>query len=190
MTPSAAPAIVTAGPGAAGWLADLIAHAFWELPPARWLVSEPLARRRILAGQFGILVDHALRHGHIDMTADRAGVAVWLPRLSPAAPAPEHYVPRLEAACGRYTDRFLILDDLFEHHHPPQPHHHLVFLAVHPERQRQGIGTALLAYHHTRLDESRLAAYLEAPSTANRDFYRRRGYLAWEPFHLPDQGPP
>ena len=186
---TAAPTIVRAEAGDAVWAADLIAHAFWDLPPAVWLVPEPLVRRRVMAGQFRIIVDHALRHGHIDMTDDRAGVAVWFPRMSPAVAPPEHYVPRLEAACGRWTDRFLVLDDLFDHHHPAEPHHHLVFLAVHPNRQRHGIGSMLLTHHHTRLDTAGLPAYLEAPNPANRDLYRRHGYVAREPFGLPG-GPP
>lgn len=175
--------------GDAGWVADLIAYAFHDLPPAVWLVPEPGERRRALAGQFRILVEHALLHGHVDVTADRAGVAVWFRRLSPAFPPPEHYVPRLDVVCGRWTDRFLVLDDIFDHHHPTGPHHHLAFLAVQPERQRQGIGSTLLGHHHTRLDASGTPAYLEAPNPANRDYYLRHGYQVREPFRLPD-GPP
>jgi GNAT superfamily N-acetyltransferase len=173
----------------ASLVADLIAHAFLDLPPAVWLVPERTPRRRVLAGQFRILVEHALQHGHIDLTADDTGAAVWFARLSPAFPPPPDYVPRLEVACGRWTDRFLVMDDLFDHHHPTAPHHHLAFLAVTPQRQRHGIGSALLERHHTRLDALGMPAYLETPTASNLEFYRRHGYTVGQPFYLPG-GPP
>jgi GNAT superfamily N-acetyltransferase len=182
--------IVRADPSDALLIADLIAHAFWDLPPAAWLVPDALVRRRVLAGQFGIVVDHALEYGHIYLTADMAGVAVWFPRPTPIVAPPRTYVPRLEKACGRWTDHFLVLDDLFEQHHPPEPHHHLVFLAVRHDRQRQGVGSMLLDHYHHRLGTLSMAAYLEAPSAANVDFYKRHGYEAREPFYLPGDGPP
>jgi len=99
-------------------------------------------------------------------------------------------MPRLEAACGRWTDHVLVLDDLFEQHHPTQPHHHLALLAVRHDRQHRGIGSMLLAQYHHRLDTMDTAAYLEAPAEANLTFYRRHGYTARQPFHLPGDGPP
>jgi amino acid transporter/GNAT superfamily N-acetyltransferase len=187
--PVASSTILRAHPGDAAAVADLIAGAFHDLPPAAWLVPEPAARRPALAGQFRILVDHALQHGHVYLTADLAGVAVWFPRLSPAVPEPAHYLPRLEAACGPWTDRFLALDDLFERHHPTEPHHHLAFLAVRPGRQHQGVGSMLLNHHHDRLDALGMAAYLEAATPANVGFYHRRGYVAREPLRLAGHGP-
>ena len=83
-----------------------------------------------------------------------------------------------------------MLDALFDQHHPTDPHHHLAFLAVHPDQQGQGLGSALLADYHARLDQRGVAAYLEASCERNRDLYLRHGYRPMgEPFRLPD-GPP
>jgi hypothetical protein len=60
------PLVVRANPNDAYELAHLIAHSFWDLPPAVWLVPEPLARQRALAGQFQIVVEHAFETGHVE----------------------------------------------------------------------------------------------------------------------------
>jgi predicted N-acetyltransferase YhbS len=97
-----------------------------------------------------------------------------------------HYERRLAAACEPYTDRFEILDKLFDAHHPTEAHHHLAFLAIAPDKQCTGRGTALLQRHHARLNRIGLPAYLEASSSGSRDLYARHGYLQREPFHLPN----
>ena len=52
------------------------------------------------------------------------------------------------------------------------------FLAVRPDRQNVGIGSALLDRHHSRLDRAGIPAYLEANDPRNRDLYLRHGYTA------------
>ncbi|MEV4515177.1 GNAT family N-acetyltransferase [Dactylosporangium sp. NPDC049525] len=183
------PAIVYADPSDAHHLADLIATAFHDLEPAKWLVPEPSHRHRVLHANFELVVEHALQHGVVLTDEDRTAAAVWFPRETPLPEIP-HYERRLSRACGRYTDRFTIMDAAFDRHHPAQPHHHLAFLAVHPDQQGHGLGTALLKAHHDRLDSVGLPAYLEASSQSNRVLYLRRGYTDHgEPIELADGGP-
>ncbi|HEX5493068.1 MAG TPA: GNAT family N-acetyltransferase [Mycobacteriales bacterium] len=79
---------------------------------------------------------------------------------------------------------------MFEAHHPSEPHHYLAFLAVRPERQGAGLGSALLRHHHARLDRTGVAAYLEASSPRSRELYLRHGYRPrGEPFTVPDGTP-
>lgn len=177
--------VVSAGPDEASATARLIAEAFHPLDAARWLVPPPHARQTILAAQFHILVEHAFSFGAVEVLADRSAVAVWFDRTRDI-PAPPGYDERLAAACGHYTDRFVLLDNLFDDHHPSQPHHHLALLAVTPGKQGAGRGTALLRHHHAALDRAGLPAYLEASSLASRDLYARHGYQDREIFHLPD----
>jgi ribosomal protein S18 acetylase RimI-like enzyme len=175
----------------ADWISELIGTAFQPLPPARWLVPDPERRAHILPANFQIHVEYALLIGQVHVTADRAAAAVWLPRDSDRPlPEPLNYKQRLAVACGEATDRFLQLDELFDRHHPTEPHHHLAFLAVHPSRQRQGLGSSLLRQHHARLDAEGVAAYLEASSEENQNLYLRHGYAArGDAFHLPDGTP-
>lgn len=183
--------ITMAGVADAPQVAQLIATAFHDLAVAAWLVPDPQQRADILAANFRIWVDHALAHGQIHHADHGGAAAVWFPR-DPAAPLPPPaaYERRLAAACGEATERFQHLDDLFDQHHPQAAHHHLAFLAVHPARQRHGLGTALLRRHHRRLDAFNLPAYLEATSQGSRDLYQRHGYrVLHEPFRLPDDTP-
>ena len=168
---------------------SLIAAAFADLDVAGWLVPAPNDRPLVLYAQFRMLVEHAAEHGFIDLTGDRLAAAVWFPREAPL-PEIHGYEQRLQAACGRYTDRFHALDTAFEAHHPTQAHHHLALLAVDPRHHGQGHGTALLRHHHTHLDHHDMPAYLEAASPRSRALYLRHGYRDHgTPIDLPDQGP-
>ncbi|MCW2899564.1 MAG: hypothetical protein JWO67_1829 [Streptosporangiaceae bacterium] len=166
-------------------VADLVATAFAPLAAVAWLVPDPAARPRILPANFRILVDHALEYGHIDLIDEVPAAAVWFSRTGPL-PEPADYERRLAATCAPWTDRFHVLDALFEKNHPEQPHHHLAFLAVHPGHQGGGLGSALLDHHHASLDDTATPAYLEASSERSRDLYLRHGYRGREPFALPD----
>ena len=183
MTP---PTIGRLGPSDARWVAARIAEAFLVLDATRWLVSDDAKREAVMTDNFEIIVGHALRHGLVFGTEDQAGVAVWLPSVGEPLPPPEDYDARLEAACGEWTPRFVHLDELFAANHPHQDHHHLALLAVRPDQQGQGVGSALLRHHHAWLDANGVPAYLEASSEISRNLYARHGYRVSEPFRLPD----
>jgi ribosomal protein S18 acetylase RimI-like enzyme len=179
--------ILGAGPDEAPVAAGIIADAFQHLDVAKWLVPDPEQRRSVVERNMLIWTTHAIKHGLISLTADETGVAVWFPTAEPV-PAPDDYDEKLVGACGQWTDQFRRLDDTFEVHHPHgEPHHHLAFLAVRPGHQGEGIGTALLHYHHEMYPD--VAMYLEASSRTSRALYLRHGYLDRGRFTLPD-GPP
>ena len=70
------------GPDETSLVAGRIAEAFTVLEVTRWLVPDPSKREAVLAGDFEILVGHAMRHGFVHATEDRAAVAVWFPSRS------------------------------------------------------------------------------------------------------------
>jgi len=181
-----------ADPARAETVSQVIAEAFAGLAVVGWLVPDldPDMRRRVLAADFGIFVEHAFAHGQVHATPDLAAVALWFPFDGEPVPEPDDYQRRLADAVGEWADRFSVLDALFEAHHPSEPHHHLAFLAVRPECQGSGLGSALLRHHHARLDHAGIPAYLEASSPGSRDLYLRHGYrLRGEPFTVPDGTP-
>lgn len=181
------PTIVRATGPDAGWIADLIGGAFAHLGVARWLVPDPEQRAVILPRNFQIFVEYALTHGEVHTTADHSAAAVWLPQDREPLPPPEDYDERLARICGPWLSRFQTLDELFDRHHPEPPYQHLVFLAVHPDSQGAGRGSALLRHHHTHLDSTGTAAFLEASSTGSRDLYLRHGYtLTDESYAVPN----
>ena len=182
--------VVPADPDHADVVSQVIAEAFAELAVVGWLVPEPTARPNVLLADFRIFVDHAFEHGEVHATPDLDAVALWFPLDGDPLPEPRDYQRRLTDAVGGWVDRFRVLDELLETNHPTEPHHHLAFLAVRPDRQGNGLGSALLRHHHARLDRAGTPAYLEASSPASRDLYLRHGYhLRGEPFTVPDGTP-
>lgn len=169
-------------------LSELIAEAFFNLPPSLWLISDEDARRKIFPAYFRIFVEHGRQHGLVCTTPDWAGVAVWLPAGIDLPALPDGYDERLLAVTAPWTSRFVAFDVALEARHPVgQPHHHLALLGVRPERQGRGIGSALLEAHHQVLDRDGTAAYLEASSRRSRRFYLRHGYEDFgPPIDLPD----
>jgi GNAT superfamily N-acetyltransferase len=185
------PEIIRAERGQAGAVSALIAEAFVPLDPTVWLVPDPEERRHRLEANFLILVEHAFDYGHVEVTGDYTAAAVWFHHdRDQEVPEPPGYAARLADAAGPHLDRFRALDDALARHHPHGVHHYLALLAVRPEWQGYGIGSALMQQHLRRLDRAGLPAYLEASSARSRDLYLRYGYrVRGEPFHLPD-GPP
>jgi len=174
-------------------ITDVLTAAMSDGPVARWLMPDATLRREMSPDYFAIFTEYAIRHGEVYVTVDPidgrlSGVALWFP-LNRVIPPPVDYDSRLKEVTGSAFDRCCELDARLEAEHPLEPHHYLAFVAVRPERQNLGIGSALLARHHARLDRAGLPAYLEANDPRNRDLYLRHGYVSREPVKLPD-GPP
>jgi GNAT superfamily N-acetyltransferase len=177
-------------------LSLVIADAFADLAPSRWLIPDPAARREILPGYFRLYVEHALASGVVHTTPGRTAAALWLPvGQDPATPADQTagYHARLAAMAGLWAERFLAFDAALDRHHPAAlPHQHLAILAVRPDRQGRGTGTALLRAQHAVLDsDPGTPAYLEASDLRTRHWYLRHGYILRPnaPIRLPDGGP-
>lgn len=168
----------------------VLAAAMGDGPVAQWLTPDAATRREFAPAYFEIFAEHAARYGEIYSSVDPAtgemsGVALWFP-LTSLIPPPADYDVRLKDAAPSAFDRAAELDAALTAYHPAEPHHYLAFIAVHPNYQNRGIGSALLDRHHARLDEAGLPAYLEANDPRNRDLYLRHGYVSRMPIQLPD----
>jgi GNAT superfamily N-acetyltransferase len=175
--PDAGKRVVIADGTSAGVLSQVIADAFADLAVSRWLIPDPAARRRIFPGYFRLYVEHALAGGIVCTAPGQDAVALWLPAGEEPAPPSEGYDERLAAITGPWIDRFRTFDQALEVRHPAGfAHHHLAMLAVRPDRQGHGIGSALLRAHHAALDRDGIPAYLEASDLRTRRLYRAHGY--------------
>ena len=63
------------------------------------------------------------------------------------------------------------------HLDPDQPHVHLGPLAVAPELQRRGVGSALMQRYIEHLEQEKIAGYLETDRRENVEFYKRFGFI-------------
>ena len=201
MTPPGTPAlgstdraVIRAAAADLDVLSQVIADAFCDLAPSRWLIGDPAARRQVFPGYFRLYVEHALARGVVHTTPGRTAAALWIPAGDREAGPPDGYDARLAAVTGPWVSRFRIFDAALDRHHPAGTGHwHLAILAVRPDRQGRGTGAALLAAGHAVLDQvPGTPAYLEASSARARDLYLAHGYALRPggPFHLPGDGPP
>lgn len=168
-------------------LSCLIAEAFCDLAPSRWLIGDRAVRQAILPRYFQTHVLGALDEGRVDTNLNRTAAAVWLPRLGPSE-RDEQHDKELAQITGQYFSRFLSFELELDQRHPAGIcYDYLAFLAVRPDCQGRGIGSALLDAHHARLDQEGAMAYLEASDEGTRALYLRRGYTACgTPIQLPD----
>jgi len=168
--------IVRAGQADINGLAQVIAEAFFSLAVCRWLIPDEPTRRAAFPGYFGLYLKHAITDGLVETTPDRAAAALWIPGEGPGAPS-DGYTGQLAAITGSYLGNFLAFDEQLDRHHPADTfHHHLAILAIRPDRQGQGIGTALLHAHHAVLEDQGIPAYLEASDERTRRLYLDHGY--------------
>lgn len=170
-------------------LTRTVATSFHPLDVCQWLVPDPQERAERFQPYFGIVTEHALRHGIVEYTPGFTGVAVWL-----KAPFPDidDYDEKLAAAAGPWLERFQALDEQFHHAHPMDaPHGYLAFLGVLEGHQGKGIGTALLNHRLAEFDAEGLPTYLESSNPRSLRLYERVGYRRVNPdLDLPYQGEP
>jgi GNAT superfamily N-acetyltransferase len=169
-------------------LSQVIAGAFCDLAVSQWLIPDRAARRAIFPAYFALYVEQALAAGLVHTTPGRDAAALWIPTGPGPAGPPDGYDARLAAVTGRWLSRFQAFDAELDRHHPAGlAHHHLAILAVRPDRQGHGFGTALLHAHHTVLDRDGVPAYLEASALDTRELYLRHCYTDHgPPIQLPD----
>lgn len=163
----------------AGELSALLGAAFMDDPVSGWIFEDETDRRRLHPDFFRPFVDLILAAGLVHVAGEHTGTTLWLPiDVSTDPPSGDPLSPAIEKAIGpEYSARFAVLDGLMADHHPhDRDHAYLPFIAVRPDRQGMGIGTALLRHHLTALDRAGTPAYLEASSPRNAALYARLGF--------------
>ncbi|GLH99880.1 N-acetyltransferase [Phytohabitans aurantiacus] len=166
-------------------------------PDAYWLIPDRGERKAVFGRYWQALVDPVLSGRvdgwFVDVTDPVDAVAVWQDH-TPSQTAQSNVDDELlNAAYGRHADRFRLREAVLAHHRPSQPHRGLVWMGVRPDRQRQGLGSALLrhALRSMDTDSDGAATYLVAVCSPAREFFMRHGYQLHQPapLFLPDSGP-
>lgn len=173
-------------------LAAVLARAFVHDPFYAWLAGEASERnQRMRDGWTAIL-----RHASAELaatwtTVDLSGAAIWIPPGRSASGVIDSL--RLVPGIARMTTwrRLRIASDAVEtlerhrKRHVAGPHWYLSALGVEPERQGEGVGSALLAPALAEADARGERAYLETAVGRNVLLYERHGFDVVEELVLP-----
>jgi ribosomal protein S18 acetylase RimI-like enzyme len=175
-------------------LVEVLARAFDDDPVPVWLFRGERRRHKGLRRFFGIQLRRmSLAGGQVWTTDDRAGAAIWAPpgqgrsgwrdlvRLLPVLPC--------LAGLGRDAPEAVRLLSAVESARPKQKHWYLATLGTDPDRQRTGVGSALVRTVLDGVDREGLPAYLESSKHSNLAFYGRHGFEVTGEIHTPRGGP-
>ena len=173
-------------------LAAVLGRAFARDPFFSWLAGDaPERNLRMRMGWAGILRHASAGLRETWTTHDVAGVAIWLPPGRGASSFLDsmRFVPALAGLTGwRRLREVSAATELLEQRrtaHVPAPHWYLSALGVDPDRQRQGIGSALLNLVLQRADASETPVYLETATARNVLLYEHHGFEVVEELILP-----
>jgi ribosomal protein S18 acetylase RimI-like enzyme len=182
-----------ARPHELGRLAAVLARAFYDDPPIRWVVNDDGRRRKLLEASFGLYLRKLwFKQDECYTTDSVAGAVVWeLPgQWKVGVLGQLRLLPSMARINGRLLPRILRAIAALESNHPVEPHYYLPVVGVEPEWQGRGLGTALMRPMVDRCDEEKVPAYLEATSPRNRALYERHGFEVTEQFSLGSGSPP
>jgi GNAT superfamily N-acetyltransferase len=165
-------------------------RAFADDPLITWMLPvEDFERRATL--MFDCMLRASMVHQSIYTTDDGVCTAVWAPPglwaftdeqlASMAAPFTEAAGDRADRALGAFAELAAA--------HPAEPHWYLEGLGTHPDWQRLGLASAVMAPILGRCDAEAIPAYLETQKESNVPFYRRHGFEVVNTTQLSNGGP-
>jgi GNAT superfamily N-acetyltransferase len=156
-------------------LKAVLAAAFYEDPIMGWMMPDEDSRDRRLRRFFEIELSHvALVHGAVWTSTDLGGAAMS------SAPGswklPQRALLLEGQNFGSWLSRATDLLAAMYRRHPSRPHYYFRDIGVLPERQGQGLGSALMRPTLERCDREGLPAYLEASTERSAALYERLGF--------------
>jgi GNAT superfamily N-acetyltransferase len=167
-----------------------VARAFAQDPGWAFILGSEY--ERLVADFAGALFDVRLVSQTVWVTDDLAAVAMWdSPDRSDAAQGHAKSVwARYRATAGEDAcDRLARYNDAVAGASAAESYWYLGVLATDPERQREGLATALMTPILGEADRLGIACCLETSTADNRRFYERRGFKQATEIVLPG-GPP
>ncbi len=188
----AAPRVDKASAAQADQVVQTLAAGFFDDPIFRWWIPDDERRRELLPSVFVPFAEVLMAHDETYLTADGRGTALWVPpggELVAEEDAEEFAGRVVEAAGADAEERTLGIMGHLDEHHPHGSFYFLNLLAVVPEAQGQGLGSAMLERVLDRCDREGVPAYLDATSERGKALYERHGFVAGTPYG-PDGAPP
>ncbi|MEP6972992.1 MAG: GNAT family N-acetyltransferase [Actinomycetota bacterium] len=155
----------------------------------RWSFGEERFEQRIRQHFMHYDGENA-RRGWIRVADDGAGIAVWIPpdareehEAIGAAP------PGADEILGDHAEHHAAFWGWVEEHEPAEPVSYLSHVGVAPERQGEGIGSALMRDGLARADREAVPAWLETSKAKNATYYQGFGFRTVVDEDAPGGGP-
>ena len=172
---------------------DLLAETFEHDPLMLFLAADKGSMLQRPWRFYEANIRLGLRDGRVDVLDDMHGIAVWLrPGRTAISPGQLLRSGMLRATLGMgfaSVGRFMAIDREVRpmtKRVVPDAYWLLLFLAVHPARQGQGLGGTLIAPVLDQADEDGVACYLESGNELNLAFYERRGFEVADQVQVPN----
>ncbi|MBT2527615.1 GNAT family N-acetyltransferase [Streptomyces sp. ISL-99] len=171
-------------------LVRLLDAAFMDDPVSCWVFPDRAHRGRVHGAFLGVFLDVALSEGRVDVTEDGSAAALWL-QVPAGVPEEDDTPVRMRETADPDNERAELVGRLMGEVHPhDRAHEYLLLIGVSPDRQGEGLGTALIQPVLDRCDRDGVPAYLEASSARSSKLYERLGFaFTGRTVELPD-GPP
>jgi len=180
-----------AGPNRA-LVSDIICRAFECDPLLTWIARKDRHHARRIGLLVKTTIDLYLPVSEIYLESYGKGCALWVTPSPPALTVLQtvHVLKMFYSVAGlKRLPAMIRFFTEFERLAPAEPAVHLFYLAVLPEAQGQGIGSALLQPVLQNCDAERIPAYLENSNSANLPLYERHGFRLTRQWRIADNGP-
>lgn len=160
--------------------ASVVARAFDDDPLNVAMFPDPAARARLAPRLFEALVRYDVLFGRVDYLPGLSALATWQgPHATSEAPEQLAQAGFDDLPDGIPLQRFSTVFDAIADavgRIAPEPHWHLRLLAVDPDHQGAGLGTALLQHGLRQAAASGQSAVLETFAPRTVPFYLRNGF--------------
>ncbi|MEL5953528.1 GNAT family N-acetyltransferase [Streptomyces sp. CLV115] len=168
---------------------DTLTRAFTGDPYIRHVIAADGHEERIRRFQELCLTRIGMVYGRVWVADEGRAVAVWSTADQDPSPAFTEIGPLVDDLTGDRADAYEFAEQAVEPYRPHEPAWILNTVAVAPEAQGQGLGSAVLA---PGIEAAALAghpAFLETSTERNVVFYERLGFRVTVEVPLPDGGP-
>lgn len=175
---------------------DTLVAAFMDDSMVGWVFPDATSRPRGLRRLQRVPLEYGLRYGYVRQSDEGRCVAIWVPPEAPMSPWRMVRSGMLAAPfrtglgpLGRFASAGGTMDKIHKRY-MSGPHWELLIVAVRPELQGRGRGSALVRDGLARADEAGLPCYLNTNTPANLPLYERFGFTVLEEAALGKDGPP
>jgi ribosomal protein S18 acetylase RimI-like enzyme len=168
---------------------DTLARAFADYPYTRHVIAAEDHEERIRRFQELCLTRVGMVYGRVWVADGGRAVAVWTTPDGDPSPVFAELGPLLGDLAGDRAAAYESAERAVAPHRPREPAWFLDTVAVAPEAQGRGLGSAVLAPGVEAAARAGHPAFLETSSERNVSFYERLGFRVTADVVLPDGGP-